>query len=154
MRKNKIVVLALAGIILAVMASGTAFATSYGGTSSTYYRSPSDWNIVTASSGSLSSSYGSYLDWNINLQNRCTHSVYGQLGAYGNVQGTPYVGGFSSQTSTQTSLAPNGIGVISGTWGGTVTATSGAYYIAEWHSYQDGSNTYTLTYSTDKSFSV
>jgi hypothetical protein len=145
MKYNRILILALASIILAVITSSTAFAATYtyDGRSESYYNSPSDYSQLTNSYGEKTVVYDDKLKWYFGFNNGRDYDLPCIISASGFDLTTYSYGGFSHTTYTYTVPAN---GYTGGSRTGTVTCSSNRHSIEECHGYLDGGRSYNLMF--------
>ncbi|CAJ36173.1 hypothetical protein [Methanocella arvoryzae] len=150
MKYNKVFVLAFAAIILAVVASGSAFAASpYDGTFETTY-SGSYPSVNGYSSGSRDVTSGSdLLTWFNTMHNNVGRSVT----VYNDAFATNRFGQYADVLyNTENTFGMSQNSVTSNTFQTLVDDWSNSYTIQATHSYRDGSYSYTSPVNSQMTF--
>lgn len=139
MRYNQIGVLALTGLILAVVASGTAFAQTsypYGGLSESSYTSGNPSWVQTSSGGNGPVSVGDVVSWSNQLDNNAGRQVTGY------VDSSTFPSGGLNYREDYCTINPSKTWPD---WYATTIATAGGHTILASHTYRDQNNYYTIT---------
>jgi hypothetical protein len=139
--KNRVVMCALVGIMLVVIASGTASAATYSLRSESYFNGASDYGQLNYAYGEVTASTDQDLTWVFRLNNGLDYNIECMIIANGLNLNTYTSEGFSHSNTEYT--VPM-FGVYGTQETGKVTATSGRYCIDEYHSYCDGGRSYNL----------